>query len=98
MMDGGMRLSWVVSLLIVIGTVEGQDTVQWGIDTCRITTASDGTFMLCEQQAECAAQSVGSNVNCSVYTYKVINIATCISTCCWELSPVPTALNSSLIQ
>jgi hypothetical protein len=74
-------------------------SIDWYIDTCKITTADDGTYQSCAVQGDCASQTTGSNVNCSTYTYNVINnTADCINTCCSSLNIVSDTLTAQQIQ
>lgn len=61
-----------LTILLCLLQLSSQQSVFWEIDSCRITTSSTGTFLLCEEVVECAAEVPGSNVNCSVFTYKPI--------------------------
>jgi hypothetical protein len=89
----------MAAILSCLPVTAQDESVVWNIETCRITTSSDGTFLGCENQGECASQTTGSKVNCTTYTYNQIpTMAECISVCCWGLSPVPSNLTGPLIQ
>lgn len=90
----------IVPLLFVLAiVVEKAQGVTWYIEPCRLTTSPNGTFTLCEQKADCASEVTGSTVECSQYTYVTLSLVQdCITICCYELSPVPSDLNGTLVK
>lgn len=87
------RLILAALLLFFLCPSKCQEVSIWTFQSCRISTAEDGSFLLCEEQADCTSENVGSYINCTQYTYRTIsNMSVCISTCCFDLDPVPETL------